>query len=87
MSFPIGSGILTPIEFDVVHRVFSEISSQQWFTVSCDRREQFAVLVMDSYRKGIMDPDTLEEYCRNIAFTKFGNGGLRHSSISTSEGS
>lgn len=78
MSFPIGSGILTPTEFDVVRRIFSEISSEQWFTTSGDRREQFALLVIDAYRNGLVEPEVLSRHCRAVAFMDFGNDGLTH---------
>jgi len=76
MSFPVGTGILTPTEFSVVHRIFHDISSEGWFTVSADRREQFALVVMDAYRKGIESPEALARHCRQVALTCFGNGGL-----------
>lgn len=76
MSFPASTGILLPEEFDVVHRVFSEVSAADWFTRSEERREQFAAMVIDAYRRGISDPETLSLHCRSLAEAQFGNGGI-----------
>jgi len=76
MSFTSGTGILTPEEFDVVQRVYSEISSEDWFTKSVDRREQFGAAVLDIYRSGVTNQHDLKLRCRSLALERFGNGGV-----------
>lgn len=76
MSFPNSTGILTPKEVEIVRSVFKEITSEDWFTDSPERKEQFAVTVIDVYREGIVDPAVLAEKCRAIAQRRFGSGGI-----------
>lgn len=76
MSFPSSAGILTPTEFEVVNRVYRQISTQDWFTRSEDKREQFAIYVIDAYRRGMVQPEVLAGHCRQEAMISFGNGGL-----------
>ena len=73
MSFPSASGILMPDDFDIVHRVFSDIVAEPWFTISSERREQFALSVIDAYRQGHTDPIRLADHCRQVAQREFGN--------------
>lgn len=76
MSFPFVSGILTPPEFEAVQAVYTAIAAEPWFTVSGDKREQFALVVLDAYRMGIVSREMLASYCRDVALVEFGNGGL-----------
>lgn len=76
MTFPSSTGILMPPDFDVVHKVFSEIASEDWFTTSQERREQFAVTVIDTYRQGLQDPEALAERCRAVARAQYGNAAI-----------
>lgn len=78
MTFPTGTGILMPEQFDIVHQVFADISSEDWFTRSEERREQFAIFILDLYRSGVCDPHILSLRCRSYALVRFGNGGLAH---------
>lgn len=73
MSFPSGSGIIAPDDFAVVHRVFSDIVAESWFTMSMERRELFALTVIDAYRQGHTDPIRLSDHCRAVALCEFGN--------------
>lgn len=73
MSFPSGSGIIMPDDFDVVRRVFSDIAAEPWFTLSIERRELFALSVIDAYRQGHTDPIRLADHCRAVAQREFGN--------------
>lgn len=76
MSFPATTGILMPGDFEIIHRVFFDIVSEPWFTLSSERREQFAAEIVDSYRQGITDPNALSDHCWAIAQSRYGNGGL-----------
>lgn len=76
MAFTFGTGILTPEEFDVVHSVYSDISSEDWFTTSEERREQFAAIVLDIYRSGVTSQHDLRLRSRSLALERFGNGGV-----------
>jgi hypothetical protein len=73
MPFPATSGILMPADVHLIHSTYSEISAEPWFTADPERREQFAMLVIDAYREGRTDPEDLIEYFRNIALQRFGN--------------
>ena len=77
MSFPIAAGVLLPDDFKTIQRVFSEITDEPWFTACPDRREQFALTVIDAYRLGITDSDELAAHCREIAFQRFGNAAIQ----------
>jgi len=76
MSFPPTTGILTPGDFEIVNRVFSNVVAELWFTALSDRREQFAAEIVDAYRQGIVDPHELSDHCWAIAQSRYGNGGL-----------
>lgn len=76
MSFFAAAGVVTPDEFEMVQNVYSDIASQDWFTRSDERREQFAVLVLDLFRQGVIEREALLAQCRSIAEESFGNGGL-----------
>jgi hypothetical protein len=77
MSFSDTSGILMPEEVALVQDVYSKISSEDWFTRSPERREQFAGFVIDLYRRGVHDRDNLVAQSRSEALALFGNGGFR----------
>ena len=72
---PSDDGILMPGDFENIHRVFSNIVSEPWFTPSSERREQFAAEIVDFYRQGITDPTALSDQCWAIARSRYGNGG------------
>lgn len=72
MSFPADTGIIMPEELSVVQRVFSNIASEDWFTSSADRRDQFAAYILDAYRNGVTDPYSLALQCRSRALVQFG---------------
>ena len=76
MSFPSVTGILMPDEFAVVHGVYASIATEEWFTTSPRRREQFAASVIDIYREGVTNPSDLALRCKSLALQKFGNGGV-----------
>lgn len=73
MSFPATSGILMPADVALVHHVYSEISAEPWFTSDVDKREQFALFVIDAFRRGYINPSELLNHCRDIAHREFGN--------------
>jgi len=70
MSFPSDTGIMVPEELSVVQRAISDIASEDWFTNSGDRRDQFAAYILD-YRNGVTDPHSLALQCRSRALVKF----------------
>ena len=76
MSFPATTGILMPGDFEIIHRVFTNLVSEPWFTTSSERRERFAAEIVDAYRQGITDPIALSDHCWAIAQSHYGNGGL-----------
>jgi len=76
MPFPATSGILLPSDFATIHRVFSSIVAEPWFTPSDERRNQFAAEVVDAYRQGIVEFNTLSDHCWTIAWNYYGNGGV-----------
>lgn len=78
MSFPVAAGILMPEEFDIVQKIYSDISGEAWFTASPERRAQFAASVIDLYRSGVINPHDLALRCRSLAVQNFGNGGIAH---------
>jgi len=65
-----------PEDFKIIHTVFTDIVAEPWFTRSEDRRQQFAVEIVDAYRQGIVDPLTLTAHCWHIAHQRYGNGGI-----------
>lgn len=79
MSFPSSTGILVPADFDIIHRTYSDITSEDWFTPSQERREQFAITVIDAYRQGFQDPAVLAEHCRSLARERYGNAAMSNS--------
>jgi hypothetical protein len=86
MSFPATTGILLPADVNIVHRIYSQIAAEPWFTSDPDRREQFALFVLDAYRRGYTQPSVLSSHCRDIALREFGNaasfiGSARHAHI------
>jgi hypothetical protein len=76
MSFPATTGILMPEDFGIIHRVFTDIVAEPWFTRSSERREQFAAEIVDAYRQGMTESAALTEHCWAIARRHYGNGGL-----------
>jgi hypothetical protein len=74
MSFPASTGILLPADVKIVHRIYSEIASEPWFTSDPDRRAHFALFVLDAYRRGNMEPSVLAGHCGDVALREFGNG-------------
>ena len=76
MPFSAVEGVITSEEFEIVRIIYSEIASMPWFTASVERREQFALIVLDTFRQGCTAPDELKETCLAIARQSFGNGGL-----------
>ena len=79
MPFPSSAGILVPTDFDIIHSIFSDIASEEWFTSSRERREQFAINVIDAYRQGLQDPAALAEHCRSLARERYGNAAMSNS--------
>lgn len=77
MSFPATTGILMPDDFQVIHRVFCDIVAEPWFTCSSERREHFAAEIVDAYRMGMTEANSLSEHCWTIARQHYGNGGLK----------
>jgi hypothetical protein len=77
VSLSFGTGILMPEEVEVVRHVYTEIASEDWFTRSEERREQFAASVIDLYRSGVHERHSLALQCRSLALASFGNGGFR----------
>jgi hypothetical protein len=76
MPFPTSTGILLPADFNIIHRIYTDIASEAWFTTSDERREQFAITVIDVYRQGVQDPAVLAERCRNLAREHYGNASM-----------
>lgn len=75
MPFPAKTGILIPEDFEIIHRVFSDIVSEPWFTASTERRDLFAAEIVDAYRQGMTTPQVLADHCWKIARQHYGNGG------------
>ena len=75
MPFPSTTGILLPEDFEIIHRVFSDIAVEPWFTQSNERRDHFAAEIVDAYRQGMADPRVLADHCWAIARQHYGNGG------------
>jgi hypothetical protein len=69
MDFPRepDSGVFRPEEFELVKQVFDQITSEDWFTHSEKRREQFASLLLDAYQNGLTDPFELKTLSRAAA--------------------
>ena len=64
-------GVFRPEQFDVVKQVFDAVTSEQWFTNSERRREQFAVYLLDAYQNGLTDPFELKTLGRAAARERF----------------
>lgn len=73
MPFPTSTGVLLPDDFKTIHHVYSKIADESWFTQCPERREHFALTVMDTYRRGITEEAELSAHCRDIAVQRFGN--------------
>lgn len=69
MDFPRrpNPGVFRPGEFDVVKQVFDSVTSEQWFTHSEKRREQFASFLLEAYQNGLTDPFELKTLSRAAA--------------------
>lgn len=73
MDFPreASHGVLRPEQFEGVRQVFDSITSEDWFTQSEKRREQFATYLLDAYRNGLTDPFELRTLGRAAARERF----------------
>ena len=78
MSFPASSGILTPQELQTLSVIFAQIASEPWFTRSEKRQQQFALVLLNTFRKGTTNPVELAAHCRQIAALEFGNASMLH---------
>lgn len=64
-------GVFRPEQFDVVKQVFDAVTSEDWFTPSQKRREQFATYLLDAYQNGLTDPFELRTLGRAAARERF----------------
>lgn len=73
MDFPreASHGVFRPEQFEAVRQVFDSITSEDWFTQSEKRREQFATYLLDAYRNGLTDPFELRTLGRAAARERF----------------
>ena len=73
MDFPRepNAGVFHPEQFAVVKQVFDSVTSEEWFTPSEKRREQFAMYLFDAYQNGLTDPFELKTLSRAAARERF----------------
>jgi hypothetical protein len=73
MDFPkeANKGVFRPEQFNVVKQVFDSVTSEDWFTHSEKRREQFATYLLEAYRNGLTDPFELKTLSRAAARERF----------------
>lgn len=73
MDFPRepNKGVFRPEEFDVVKQVFDSVTSEEWFTHSEKRREQFASYLLEVYQNGLTDPFELKTLSRAAARERY----------------
>lgn len=64
-------GVFRPDEFAVVKQVFDSVASEEWFTHSEKRREQFATYLLCVYQNGLTDPFELKTLGRATARERF----------------
>jgi hypothetical protein len=60
-------GVFRPEEFEVVKQVFDSVTSEEWFSRSEKRREQFASYLLEAYQNGLTDPFELKTLSRAAA--------------------
>lgn len=73
MDFPrdLAKGTFRPDEFETIKQVFESVTSEDWFTHSQKRREQFASYLFDAYQNGLTDPFELRTLSRAAARERF----------------
>ena len=64
-------GVFRPEQFEVVKQVYDAVTSEEWFTHSEKRREQFASYLLEAYRNGLTDPFELRTLSRAAARERF----------------
>lgn len=69
-------GVIYPAEFVMLRSIYDEISSQPWFAAGTEARDEFARFMLTTYRRGMVDPEKLQQFCMTAAKRKF---SCRHS--------
>jgi len=64
-------GAFTPEQLAIIQAVYNAVVSEQWFSKSPEKKEQFARFVIKSFRLGLVCPDWLQVYCRVAAEQRF----------------
>ncbi len=65
------TGAFTPDDISCIRNVFEEIVAQPWFSRSPERRQDFALYVINAYRRGLDRPDKLHAFCLEAAMECF----------------
>ncbi len=80
LSLALSHGILGSEDLKIVQDVFERVSSEPWFTLQDDQRDEFARYILRMYRRGVVIPEKLEALCLIAAKTHFSSpiiGGRR----------
>ena len=65
------AGILQPHEFELIQRVYSKISAEDWFTCDPERQGDFGAYVIRTYTAGLGEERRLYELCLAAAKDRF----------------
>lgn len=69
---PLSGLVMQPHEMEIVQAVFNTIVAEPWFDHEPWMEKAFAAFVLRAYRDGIIEPDRLENYCREAASKRYG---------------
>lgn len=67
----LSTGAFTPDDIVCIRNVFDEITAQPWFSRSPQRRQDFALCVINAYRRGLDCPDRLRTFCFEAAMESY----------------
>jgi hypothetical protein len=65
------TGAFTPDDVACIRSVFQEIIAEPWFSRSPQRQQDFALCVINAYRRGLDCPDRLRAVCLETAMENF----------------
>lgn len=80
ISLPLSHGILGSEDLKIIQGVFERVSSEPWFTLQDEQRDEFARFVLRMYGRGVIIPEKLEALCLIAAKERFSSpviGGRR----------
>ena len=63
--------VITPLQFDVLQKVFDDIARETWFDDTDENRVRLAAIVMNTFRAGKTKEFDLLVSCHEVARDQF----------------